>query len=149
MRGYPYVMTGEDRPGEIKVGYSGDPARRRKQIYRNGTMTVVYIGNASSHPDRVEKAAHHFLIADGKAHKGGDWFAATAEDGRAAIERAELALAGFAPLPPKPPHNPLLHVRLKAGDILTLDDCRRHEVDLPNRAEMVRRLILRAGEARP
>ena len=40
----------------------------------------------------------------------------------------------------------ILHMRIKPELMLTLDDLRKNEPDLPSRSEMVRRLIERADK---
>ena len=42
----------------------------------------------------------------------------------------------------------ILHMRIAKEVIDTLDDVRRKEKDIPTRSEMVRRLIIRAGEVK-
>lgn len=39
-----------------------------------------------------------------------------------------------------------LHMRISADDVRVLDAIRRDEEDLPNRSQMVRRLIARAAQ---
>ena len=47
--------------------------------------------------------------------------------------------------PEKPEFDTNFNIRIQKDWLLNLDDIRRHEKDVPSRAEMIRRLVIRAA----
>ncbi len=145
--GHVYIMTAEET-GHVKVGYSHHPEVRLTQIYGHGPLRLVQSSDLRSNAKAVERLAHRLLeLADKRI--SGDWFTASIEEAAAAIGRAERIADGLEPEPTWPTRQgEWLHLRISADDVRVLDAIRRGEVDLPNRSQMVRRLIAWAAKAR-
>jgi len=130
---FVYVIGCADGP--YKVGYSASPGNRLFALglgSRPG-YAVLHTVECSRARD-VEQMAHHLLQED---RIKGEWFTASLEKCREAIDRAhELVQQGHS----IPPSERLeLHVTL--AFLRRIDDWRRAQPDLPSRSEAIRRIV--------
>lgn len=87
-----YIM--QDAEGLLKLGYSTDPERRRRQvegIWR--PVELVHQTENIENVERVELLAHRVLALHGR-HVQAEWFAASVEDAKQAIAIAQRQASG-------------------------------------------------------
>lgn len=148
-----YVMVRDD--GAIKIGRSINPAKRRNQL--GSRMKLVYESGVIADIKVVERRAHEVMCLKGE-QLWGEWFRGAPEAAIEAIETAqkqhagaELELVGRYKPNKKGPigERKVFSVRDPGGRLRKkLDILRRRESDLPSRAEMLRRLVVREKEKR-
>lgn len=84
-----YVM--EAANGDLKVGVSNNPVRRRKEI---GPVKIVHMTDVKAHAEQIERTAHR-LLALSRRHIRDEWFKAALGEAIDAIERAERIVDGL------------------------------------------------------
>lgn len=133
--GKVYVM--DDGQGRVKIGRSGKPDERHKQICFSEGKSVALVFSTLHHQNAasLERQAQAHL-RDKRLR--GDWYAATPEE---AISAVVKATQGQFASEAEPTRFDTFSMRADAEFLRRLDELRRREPDLPSRAEMVRRLV--------
>lgn len=137
---YVYVARGKE-PGLVKIGMSATPEMRMSAIGRG--VTLVHTVLCGAYAADVEKASHAALISH---RMEGEWFKLAEDVAIAMVERVASEVIAGRPVQPEPCLDTQIAVRMGKPTFDILDDVRREERDVPTRAEMIRRLIQRAGE---
>ena len=85
-------MNGEDRPGLVKVGFSGDPVNRafgvRRERKRGAVLPIVEYGKQVSDAVELERKTHELLK---RYRVRGEWFRCSVSTATAAILRVAEA----------------------------------------------------------
>lgn len=135
MSGGVYVI--HSAGGFVKIGISGNPARRAADLrpHQPFTVELVHVRDPGNLKARLVEAAAHHLLKD--RHVRGEWFEVSTEEAIAAIEAAvTMVAAGWGPAdakpvrvskkpvrvvspPPPPPPPPLTPEQVHAGRIRT------------------------------
>ncbi len=141
-----YVMQSGDGP--VKIGIANDPDRRRREVGAGQPFPVAVVHRVSLGADAraVERIAHR-LLAEKRLR--GEWFDVGVQEAVAAIEAAIAEIADRPSLDDGDDGNTLhFHMRISAEILAALDEIRRREPDLPSRAKMLRRLIMKYANGR-
>ncbi len=141
-----YVL--DDGAGRIKIGSSNDPRRRRLQL--GDHLRLV---ETREHVEAVmlEGMAQRLLAMAGKrVPRKRDWFYASLEDARIAVDRAERILAGAEPEPIycHSPTGKTIHYSMRMDGEVHARAERMAEAERRSLANWIEGLIVAALESR-
>lgn len=136
-----YVIQSD--AGPVKIGVSGDPEYRLRQLIGSQPFAakIVHCVSEPSLPAYQIEAVAHSLLAS--FHRRGEWFDVTPEQAAEAIQSAiDLINEGdLTSLEKSSKQSARLQMVISPEEIAHIDNWRRHQTPLPSRSEAIRQLV--------